>query len=141
MKKIEYSIDQINQAAKLFFEDVQKKQIIAFIGGLGAGKTTFVQAVLRQMGVSGPITSPTFTYFNQYQASDGRIIYHFDLYRLQSSQQFEAAGFFEYLYQPNSIVFIEWPEIIEDLLEKGACRVNVSVLNDVTRLLEYDLGK
>jgi tRNA threonylcarbamoyladenosine biosynthesis protein TsaE len=139
MKKIEYSIDQINQTAKLFFEDIQKKQVVAFVGGLGAGKTTFVQAVLRQMGVFGPITSPTFTYFNQYRALDGRIIYHFDLYRLKSSQEFEVAGFFEYLYQPNSIVFIEWPEIIEGLLEKGVCRVNISVLSDIVRLLEYNI--
>jgi len=138
MKKIEYSFDQINKTAKLFLEDIEKKKIVTFIGGLGAGKTTFIQAVLRQMGVVGPIISPTFTYFNQYHASDGRIVYHFDLYRLKNSQEFEAAGFFEYLYQPNSIVFIEWPEIIDHLLKDDICRVKLSVLDDTARLLEYE---
>ena len=112
MKKIEYSLDQINQVAQQFLEIIKDKQIVTFTGGLGAGKTTFIQAVLRQMGVLSPIISPTFTYFNQYHAADGRIIYHFDLYRLKDLKEFEMAGFFEYLYQPNSIVFIEWPEIL-----------------------------
>jgi tRNA threonylcarbamoyladenosine biosynthesis protein TsaE len=139
MKKIEYSIDQIDKVAQKFVQDIKKKQVITFTGGLGAGKTTFIQAVLRQMGVLGPIASPTFTYFNQYQAAGGRTVYHFDIYRLKNAQEFEAAGFFDYLYQPESIVFIEWPEIIDALLKNDVCRAKLSVLDDTNRLLEYDL--
>jgi tRNA threonylcarbamoyladenosine biosynthesis protein TsaE len=147
MKKIEYSLDQIDKVAQEFIENNKDKQIITFVGGLGAGKTTFVQAILRQMGVVGPVMSPTYTYFNQHQAADGRIIYHFDLYRLKSLQEFEMAGFFEYLYQPNSIVFIEWPEIIDLVIQGDVCRVKLSVkrdagmndvaIGDLKRLLEY----
>jgi tRNA threonylcarbamoyladenosine biosynthesis protein TsaE len=138
MKKIEYSLDQINEIAQQFAHVIKDKQIVTLTGGLGAGKTTFVQAVLRQMGVMGPIISPTFTYFNQYYAANGRMIYHFDLYRLKNLQEFEMAGFFEYLYQPNSIVFIEWPEIIDSVLKGDICRVKLSVLTDTMRLLEYE---
>lgn len=138
MKKIEYSLDQIDQVASAFIADIEQKQVVTFIGGLGAGKTTFIQTVLHKMGVAGPIISPTFTYFNQYQAKDGQIVYHFDLYRLKNAAEFEMAGFFEYLYQPKSIVFIEWPEIIENMLCDNVCRVKLSVFDDTKRLLEYE---
>lgn len=138
MKKIQYSLDQIDDAAKVFIEDIKNKQIVALIGGLGAGKTTLVQNILRKMGVSGPVSSPTFTYFNQYQLSDGTLIYHFDLYRLKSLAEFEAAGFFEYLYLPNSIAFIEWPEIIDSALNESVCRAKISVVSDTERILEYE---
>lgn len=137
MKKIEYSFDQIDQIANDFVKDLQGVQVVTFTGGLGAGKTTFVQAVLRQMGIKLAVVSPTFTYFNQYQLPDGTTVYHFDLYRLQSLAQFEAAGFFEYLYQPNSIVFIEWPEIIDSALKQAVCRVKLSVIDPLVRRLEY----
>jgi len=138
MKRIEYNLDQINQIANQFVKDISDKKIVTFVGGLGAGKTTFIKSVLQAMGVQDTIISPTFTYFNQYQVSDGPIIYHFDLYRLKNLKEFEAAGFFEYLYQPNSIVFIEWPEIIDEVLKNLVCRVKLSVLDHQKRLLEYN---
>ena len=137
MKKIEYNLDQIDKVAQQFVVDISDKSIVTFVGGLGAGKTTFIRAVLQAIGVKDAIISPTFTYFNQYRGSDGRIIYHFDLYRLKNLAEFEAAGFFEYLYQPNSIVFIEWPEIIDEALKDSVCRVKLSVLSHQGRLLRY----
>ncbi len=139
MKKIEYSLDQIDSIAQQFCADLQDKKIVTFIGDLGAGKTTFIKSVLSSMGVQKPVISPTFTYFNQYQALDDRIIYHFDLYRIKNLAEFEMAGFFEYLYQPNSISFIEWPEIIDSVLKDSICRAKLSVLGPERRLLEYDL--
>ena len=138
MKKIEYNFDQIDSIAQQFSQDIAHQKIVTFQGGLGAGKTTFVRSVLQSMGVTDPVISPTFTYFNQYHAANGLIVYHFDLYRLKNLAEFEAAGFFEYLYQPNSIAFIEWPEIIEDVLKESVCRAKLSVLNHYDRLLEYD---
>ncbi|MBI2345128.1 tRNA (adenosine(37)-N6)-threonylcarbamoyltransferase complex ATPase subunit type 1 TsaE [Candidatus Dependentiae bacterium] len=137
MKNIAYNLDQIESVATQFILDISDKKIVAFVGGLGAGKTTFIRAVLQSMGVSDTVISPTFTYFNQYYTPNGLTIYHFDLYRLKSLSEFEAAGFFEYLYQPNSMVFIEWPEIIEKILKDSVCSVKLSVLNHSQRLLEY----
>ena len=138
MKKIEYSLEQIDTLSKNFLKDVTGKNIITFTGGLGAGKTTFIKFFLKNMGVTDVVISPTFTYLNQYQASNGTIIYHFDLYRLKSLAEFEASGFFEYLYQPNSIAIIEWPEIINSALTTSVCNVNIKVLNLKARLLEYE---
>lgn len=138
MKRIEYNLDQIDIIAQKFASDVSDKKIVTFVGGLGAGKTTFIRSVLQSLGVTDTIISPTFTYFNQYYASDGKMIYHFDLYRLKNLAEFEAAGFFEYLYQPHSIVFIEWPEIIDKALQNSVCRTKLSVIDPQKRLLEYD---
>ena len=87
-------------------------RIWTLTGTLGAGKTTLVQEILTQLGVVGPIQSPTYTYVTLYQLADGRTVYHFDLYRLSSYEQFVQAGFDEYLYDENGICFIEWPEIV-----------------------------
>ena len=103
----------------------KKAQIYTFTGSLGAGKTTLVQSMLRELGVQEAIQSPTYTYVCIYKASDGRVIYHFDLYRLNTLDQFSQAGFEEYLHDSNAICFIEWPEIIKPLLDKNVCQVTI----------------
>jgi tRNA threonylcarbamoyladenosine biosynthesis protein TsaE len=90
--------------------------IFAFTGPLGSGKTTLIREILKQFGVKETITSPTFGYLKSYQTSTNVLVYHFDLYRINSIKDFIAAGFDEYLSQPNSIVLIEWPEVICQLL-------------------------
>ena len=110
-------------------------QLYTFTGSLGAGKTTLVQAMLKELGVQGAIQSPTYTYVCMYTAADGRKIYHFDLYRLNSLEEFSQAGFEEYLSDPNGICFIEWPEIIKPLLD-DACQVNLEYKDDKSRILK-----
>jgi len=92
--------------------------IIALTGPLGAGKTTLVQEILKQLGVQEPITSPTFGYLKNYLLPDHRTIHHFDLYRIDSLEGFIASGFDEYLHKKNALTFIEWPAIINPLLKK-----------------------
>lgn len=138
-KTIQYTIDQIDQAAQDFAKTIGKASVVTFAGGLGAGKTTFVGSLLRHWGVSMAVTSPTFAYLNIYELGDGRVAYHFDLYRLKSLAEFEAAGFFEYLYQPGSVALIEWPEIIESVLVDDACMAVVSVVGNNERLITYDV--
>ena len=109
-------------------------QLYTFTGSLGAGKTTLVQSMLKELGVQGAIQSPTYTYVCMYTAADGRKIYHFDLYRLNSLEEFSQAGFEEYLNDENGICFIEWPEIIKPLLD-DACRVNLEYQDDKSRII------
>lgn len=96
---------------------------MTFTGSLGAGKTTLISNLVRQLGTQDQVNSPTFTYVNIYQLPDGKKIYHFDLYRINFLEEFIAAGFDEYLYAPNSWALIEWPEVIKPLLTHDVCDV------------------
>jgi tRNA threonylcarbamoyladenosine biosynthesis protein TsaE len=108
---------------------------MTFTGPLGAGKTTIIRELLRRSGVTGLITSPTFTYVNLYTNEQGQTFYHFDLYRIQTLDEFAHAGFDEYLYQPNSRCFIEWPAIIEPLLSSNVCRVTLDYDGSDARMI------
>lgn len=112
-------------------------KVYTFTGSLGAGKTTLIGEFLAQAGVNEPVTSPTFNYVNQYQDGKGQTFYHFDLYRLSSLPEFMGAGFAEYLYQPHSWAFVEWPEIIEPLLKKDVCHVTLEYIDEHTRRVRY----
>ena len=125
MEKV-YTIDDIEVIAKQLAGKLDKCKLFAFSGSLGAGKTTLISAILKQLKIDEPILSPTFNYVNIYKNLDGNKFYHFDLYRLSSSEDFLNAGFEEYLYEPGSWSFIEWPEIIKDILpKKEVCYINI----------------
>ena len=123
-KELIYSFDErdvvVNELKKL----MPDYQVFAFIGSLGAGKTTIIRDLLRDCGVVGTITSPTFMYVNEYENSQHQKLYHFDLYRIKSVEEFQFNGFDEYLYQPNSWAFVEWPEVIKPLLTHNVCFVS-----------------
>jgi tRNA threonylcarbamoyladenosine biosynthesis protein TsaE len=111
-----YFFNDIKAVVKELETLLKGKKVITFTGPLGAGKTTVIRELLRLWGIDRGVTSPTFTYMNQYVNSDGTKIFHFDLYRLGTIDEFISLGFDEYLYQDNSIILIEWPEIIKSLL-------------------------
>ena len=105
--------------------------IFTFTGPLGAGKTTVIKELLRQCGVEGDIVSPTFTYVQHYQGTDGRDYHHFDLYRIDSLETFSQQGFEEYLEPEKGVALIEWPEVLGPLLEqarvkKRVCRIRLA---------------
>lgn len=117
MKQLIFNADQVPTVAATLLSYIPSCKIFAFSGPLGAGKTTMVQTMLRMLGVSEDITSPTFTYLNLYR-TDTFVICHFDLYRLGSTEEFLELGFDEYLHTPDVICLIEWPEIIMPLLQQ-----------------------
>lgn len=141
MENLTYSIDEIDCVAQNLIQQLSGINIVTLTGSLGAGKTTIVGAMLRAWGVLEPITSPTFTYINMYQTKSGMNVYHFDLYRLKNIQEFEQAGFFEYLYQPNSVALIEWPEIIIPALQGDMCCMQLLVVDTKKRELQYQIIK
>lgn len=120
-----YFLADIPQIAKKLKKLLSTHPILTFTGSLGSGKTTLVKELLRQCGVHEAVTSPTFTYVNQYTNDRGHQFYHFDLYRIANLNDFRAAGFDEYLYVPNSFVFVEWPEKIMPLLQEKVCHVHL----------------
>jgi tRNA threonylcarbamoyladenosine biosynthesis protein TsaE len=121
---ITYSCDEIDVVAQRIIQLFSQCHIITLAGPLGAGKTSLVQAVLRKCGVTQPVVSPTFTYVQTYQSGDMRY-HHFDLYRVTSVKDFVLLGFEEYLNNMNDRVFIEWPEVIKELLDKRVCVITM----------------
>jgi len=121
--KSTYSKDHIGEIAAKLKEFLTHCQVMTFTGSLGAGKTTLIGNLVRQLGTKDQVNSPTFTYVNIYTLPDGKKIYHFDLYRINTIDEFIAAGFDEYLYVPNSWALIEWPAVIEPLLTHAVCHV------------------
>ncbi len=135
IKKYEqiFVISDLAEIAKMILESAKNIQVIALKGTLGTGKTTLAIEMLRQLGVKSEMQSPTYTYIQAYQNDINEFFYHFDLYRLKDKQAFLFAGFDEFLYQPNSLVIIEWPEIVESLLDHSVCCVELNYIDDVTR--------
>lgn len=124
-KEIVYSLETIDLVVDYLQKQMKKCSVFTFTGELGSGKTTLVKSFLKSCGVQQVVTSPTFTYVNMYENAQGSIFYHFDLYRIKTVEDFIAAGFNEYLYQPNSWSFIEWPEVIMPLLGHNVCSVTL----------------
>jgi tRNA threonylcarbamoyladenosine biosynthesis protein TsaE len=112
---------------------LKRYKIFAIYGPLGVGKTTLIKLLFKHCGITQIVTSPTFNYFNCYKGKGEVTFYHFDLYKIQSQDEFIAYGFDELLYKNKSYVFIEWPEVIESLLE------NKEIKSEVCKIfLEYD---
>lgn len=116
---------EINVIVDHLLPIIKNKKIITLSGTLGAGKTTLVQHLSKALGVEDPISSPTYTYMNSY-STPSYTIYHFDLYRLSTYEEFVNAGFDEYLTLPDSLCLIEWPEILDPWLDKNTlCSVSI----------------
>jgi tRNA threonylcarbamoyladenosine biosynthesis protein TsaE len=130
MEKIIYSLNELDTVVLELIKKMRTAQVLTFTGPLGAGKTTVIRELLKQCGITQPVTSPTFTYVNRYQNLEGQIFYHFDLYRIESLDDFIAGGFGEYLYQPNSWAFIEWPELIMPILSQDVCHITIDYPED-----------
>jgi tRNA threonylcarbamoyladenosine biosynthesis protein TsaE len=139
MKKKKITQQEMSDVAQHIIQQLPTHPIVTLSGPLGAGKTTLVQEILKELGVSGPVISPTYNYVTTYKLKDDKTVYHFDLYRLNSEDEFIAAGFDEYLYQSNSFSFIEWPQVINDMLEENVIAVKLEHDADDTRLISVTL--
>lgn len=139
MKKKKITQQEMSDIAQYVIQQLPTHPIVTLSGPLGAGKTTLVQEILKRLGVSGPIISPTYNYVTMYKLEDGKTVYHFDLYRLNSEDEFIAAGFDEYLYQPESFSFIEWPQVINEILEDRFVAIKLEHDADDTRLVSVIL--
>lgn len=126
-------LNHIDEAARQFVSQIGTHTVFAFYGKMGAGKTTFVKAICEALGVEDVITSPTFAIVNEYEANQ-RSIYHFDFYRIKKLEEVYDMGYEDYFYS-GALCFIEWPELIEDLLPDDAVRVNIEVQPDGSRLV------
>lgn len=117
------SLDQIQEAAHQFVSLMGDDTVFAFYGKMGAGKTTFIKAVCQELGVTDNVTSPTFAIVNEYRSeTTGELIYHFDFYRIKKLEEVYDMGYEDYFYS-GAVCFIEWPELIEELLPGNTIKV------------------
>lgn len=129
------SIETIREAAKQFVAALEENTVFAFYGKMGAGKTTFIKAVCEELGVEDVITSPTFAIVNEYRSeTSGELIYHFDFYRIKKIEEVYDMGYEDYFYS-GALCFIEWPELIEELLPGDAVKVTIEENEDGSRIV------
>ncbi|HJA87009.1 MAG TPA: tRNA (adenosine(37)-N6)-threonylcarbamoyltransferase complex ATPase subunit type 1 TsaE [Candidatus Bacteroides avicola] len=136
MKEIKIqSLEQIHEAARQFIEAMGENTVFAFYGKMGAGKTTFIKAVCEELGVTDTVTSPTFAIVNEYRSdTTGELIYHFDFYRIKKLEEVYDMGYEDYFYC-GAVCFIEWPELIEELLPGDAVKVTIEERESGERLI------
>ena len=130
------SIDTIGEAAREFIARMGDSKIFAFYGSMGAGKTTFVKALCEAMGVTDTVNSPTFAIVNEYDTPSGRPIYHFDFYRIHRLAEVYDMGYEDYFYG-RGLCFIEWPELVEELLPEETVKVTIEEMPDGTREVRF----
>ncbi len=131
--------EHLRQAAKQFIEHLGEARVFAFYGKMGAGKTTIVKAICEELGVEDVITSPTFAIINEYTGvrnQEPLTIYHFDFYRIKRLEEVYDMGYEDYFYS-GALCFIEWPELIEEILPDDAVRVSITEQEDGSRLVSF----
>lgn len=130
MTYISHSAAETERFAKSFAAQLHAGDVIAFRGGLGAGKTAFTRGLAKGLGVTGEVSSPTFSLVNEYRGTVP--LYHFDMYRIADTDDLYMTGFFDYL-DGTSILAIEWSENITAALPKGTITVTLTVMDENTR--------
>ena len=134
------SLEAIDDAAYKFMTEMGDQTVYAFYGEMGAGKTTFINALCRQLGVESDMTnSPSFAIINEYRSdTTAELIYHFDCYRLEKEEEAVDLGAEDY-FDSGALCFIEWPERIDGLLPDDTVRVDIIVNEDNSRTLKMTI--
>ena len=131
------NLEEIGAVAEEFIRlAMQEDTVFAFNGQMGAGKTTFIKALCEALGVSEVVTSPTFSIVNEYRSDEtGELIYHFDFYRIKKLDEVYDMGYEDYFYS-GALCFIEWPELVEEVLPGDAVKVTIEEMEDGTRSIQ-----
>jgi len=128
------NIHHLKEAAKELLVLTRDKKIFAFYGSMGAGKTTIIKAICEVLGAEDLVSSPTFTLVNEYRRSGGGSIYHIDFYRIKKQEEVFDFGIEEYL-SGDSYCFMEWPELVEEILPAETVNVRITVDENEQRTL------
>ena len=129
--------EALPEAARTFVRAIDQSTVFAFYGKMGAGKTTFIKALCEELGVTDVVNSPTFSIVNEYRSdTTGELIYHFDFYRIQRLEEVYDMGYEDYFYS-GALCFIEWPELVEELLPGDAVKVQIEEQPDGSRTITF----
>lgn len=134
------SLDQLPEAAEKFIDLMGDNTIFAFYGEMGAGKTTFINALAKALGVEDDFTSsPSFSIVNEYRSdTTAELIYHFDLYRLENLEEAIDIGIEDY-FDSGALCLLEWPERVDDILPDDTVKVDIEELPDGKRRLTLNI--
>ena len=130
------SQDELPDVARAVIRSLGRRTVVAFRGGMGAGKTTLIREIVAALGSADTVTSATFAIVNQYKAGKERI-HHFDFYRIDDQREAYDFGYEEYFYS-GDLCLVEWPEKIEQLLPENTMNVRITADSDTARTFEID---
>ncbi len=131
-----YRINEINEAAQKVWQQINGNHVVVFDGPMGAGKTTFIQAICRQTGVKDTMSSPTFSIINEYESEQGSV-YHIDLYRCKNEEEAIRAGVEDCLYSGN-LCFVEWPSKARGIFPPETIHIGISEIDVQTRKISVN---
>ncbi len=124
--EIQFTLSTIEQAARSFLAQAGSRRVFAFHAPMGTGKTTFIAALCRAVGVQSQPSSPTFSLVNEYVTMDGASVYHIDLYRIKDQQEARYAGIEEILHS-GDMCFVEWPEKAIEIFPENTLHLNMEI--------------
>lgn len=130
-------LDNIDIVAKKIWNQFKHHKIWAFYADMGSGKTTFIKALSKSMGIENIVNSPTFSIINEYRSEEFGLVYHFDLFRLNSSSQIVGIGFDE-MVDNSDYSFIEWPERNPEYFNHNFLHVSIEIVSETERLLSIE---
>jgi len=131
-EKHQIQLHQLPEVAAGLLETFPGQRVFAFYGSMGAGKTTFIQAICHRLGTADTVTSPTFALINEYSLPDGDSVFHFDFYRIKNLEEAFDLGYEDYFFS-GKYCLVEWPEKVEPLLPENLVTVAITVADDGTR--------
>ncbi len=132
-----YTLKELPEIASKIIESVSSK-VILFNGEMGAGKTTLIKEVVKQLGVNDVANSPTFSLVNEYKGSNDMTIFHFDFYRIEDEEEAYDIGVEDYFYNENAWCLIEWGNKVENLLPLDVVNINIEVIDSNQRTIEIE---
>lgn len=136
--KTTYTLENVDEVVKDIISAIKSKTIFLY-GNMGVGKTTLIKSLVKHLGSTDEVNSPTFSIVNEYEAED-QLIYHFDLYRIKDLEEVYNFGIEDYLYSDNWII-VEWPELIEPIAPERYDRIEIKLNDDNSRTLKLNFNK
>lgn len=129
------SIEELPEIANSIVSFAGTNKIWLFYGEMGSGKTTLIKQICDLLNVGENVSSPTYSIVNEYQNEEGEIFYHFDFYRIRNEAEAFDIGYEDYFFSGNCC-FIEWPEKIPNLIPEGSFKIEISMLENSSRLIQ-----
>ena len=130
-----YTLEELPKIAAELIQLAKHKKAVLFYAEMGAGKTTLIKEIIKQLGVTDNVNSPTFSLVNEYQSTTNELIYHFDFYRIEDETEALDIGIDDYFYK-DAWCFVEWPQNIANYLPENTTSITIRIVDEITRNIQ-----